>query len=331
MNITFFLKKNMNIIITLVIIIGFSLFFYYQYSEVDDNHTLADMYSDELTCTSTSTTSTCNNNNNNDGSVVLPVKLEVQATNNNSEQCNNTSSSTSTSTNGTNQTDNTETDTTGEIMAVVDEDKNKCPESSLDGKNVTLKNEEDIENGNKEVFNIKNNIFSYYDADRVCKAFGAELATFDQVHDAYKKGGNWCNYGWTQGQLALYPTQYSEWKKRQEGKGTADQKNECGRPGINGGYFDNPHLKFGVNCYGVKDEATHNEKSYMNTSSNDFTDFKTDEEMKEDAEVNKWLAQIKEGKIHRNSFKCATWSDVNNEKDENDNEENNSNETTTNN
>ena len=58
----------------------------------------------------------------------------------------------------------------------------------------------------------------------------------------------------------LYPTQYSEWKKRQEGKGTADQKNECGRPGINGGYFDNPHLKFGVNCYGVKDEATHNEK-----------------------------------------------------------------------
>ena len=325
MNISFFLKKNMNIIITLVIIIGFSLFFYYQYFEVDNNNTLTDMFSDEPSCTSTSTTSTCNNNNNNnnnDGSVVLPVKLEVQAATNNSEQCNNTSSSTSTSTSNdeTNQPDNT--DTTGEIMAVVDEDKNKCPGSSLDGKNVTLKNEEDIENGNKEVFNIKNNIFSYYDADRVCKAFGAELATFDQVHDAYKKGGNWCNYGWTQGQLALYPTQYSEWKKRQEGKGTADQKNECGRPGINGGYFDNPHLKFGVNCYGVKDEATHNEKSYMNTYSNEITDFKTDEEMKEDAEVNKWLSQIKEGKIHRNSFKCGSWSDVNDEKD---NEENNSN------
>ena len=60
----------------------------------------------------------------------------------------------------------------------------------------------------------------------------------------------------------------------------------------------------------------------MNTYSNDLSDFKTDEEMKEDAEVNKWISQIKEGKIHRNSFKCATWSDVNDEKD---NEENNSN------
>ena len=26
----------------------------------------------------------------------------------------------------------------------------------------------------------------------------------------------------------------------------------CGVAGINGGYFDNPDLRFGVNCYGVK-------------------------------------------------------------------------------
>ena len=26
----------------------------------------------------------------------------------------------------------------------------------------------------------------------------------------------------------------------------------CGNPGINGGYFANPDLKFGVNCYGIK-------------------------------------------------------------------------------
>jgi hypothetical protein len=50
--------------------------------------------------------------------------------------------------------------------------------------------------------------------------------------------------------MALYPTQESTWSllqtEIQESKRTA-----CGRPGINGGYFD-PKLKFGVNCYGVK-------------------------------------------------------------------------------
>ncbi len=26
----------------------------------------------------------------------------------------------------------------------------------------------------------------------------------------------------------------------------------CGKPQLNGGYFDNPNLRFGVNCYGIK-------------------------------------------------------------------------------
>jgi hypothetical protein len=26
----------------------------------------------------------------------------------------------------------------------------------------------------------------------------------------------------------------------------------CGVPGINGGYFDNPEMRFGVTCYGKK-------------------------------------------------------------------------------
>ena len=29
-------------------------------------------------------------------------------------------------------------------------------------------------------------------------------------------------------------------------------KHACGRPGINGGFIDNPYIKFGANCYGVK-------------------------------------------------------------------------------
>ena len=27
---------------------------------------------------------------------------------------------------------------------------------------------------------------------------------------------------------------------------------QCGKPGVNGGYFENPNLKFGANCYAVK-------------------------------------------------------------------------------
>ena len=30
----------------------------------------------------------------------------------------------------------------------------------------------------------------------------------------------------------------------------------CGKPGLNGGYFSNPQLKFGVNCYGVKPKGS---------------------------------------------------------------------------
>lgn len=104
--------------------------------------------------------------------------------------------------------------------------------------------------GRKEVFNIASNRYMYEDAAPLCKALGAELATYDQVKSAFDKGADWCNYGWTKGQLALFPTQNSTWEKLQSGP--EGQRNACGRPGINGGYFDNPELRFGVNCYGIK-------------------------------------------------------------------------------
>ena len=102
----------------------------------------------------------------------------------------------------------------------------------------------------KEVFNIADDKYKYSDAEPLCKAFGAELATYDQVKDAWNKGADWCNYGWVKGQSALYPTQESTYNKLQSG--AKDQRMSCGVPGINGGYFDNPDLKFGVNCYGTK-------------------------------------------------------------------------------
>lgn len=102
----------------------------------------------------------------------------------------------------------------------------------------------------KEVFNVSRNIYKYSDAPAVCAALGAELATYDQVKDAYEAGADWCNYGWTRGQMALYPTQQSTYEKLQQGP--PEYRDACGKPGVNGGYFDNPELAFGVNCYGVK-------------------------------------------------------------------------------
>jgi len=108
-----------------------------------------------------------------------------------------------------------------------------------------------------EVFNISENIYSYYDAPQVCNAFDAELATYEQLVDAYKKGAQWCNYGWTNGEMALYPTQYETWAKLQD---DPNIKNDCGMPGINGGFFENKNLLFGVNCYGEKPEPKDHEK-----------------------------------------------------------------------
>jgi Extracellular link domain len=102
----------------------------------------------------------------------------------------------------------------------------------------------------KEVFNIAQDKYTYSDAEPLCKAFGAELATYDQVKEAYKKGADWCNYGWVKGQAAVFPTQQATYDKAQAGP--EDQRGACGVPGVNGGYFDNPELRFGVNCYGSK-------------------------------------------------------------------------------
>ncbi len=103
--------------------------------------------------------------------------------------------------------------------------------------------------GMKEVFNVSSNRYTYADAEPLCRALGAELATYDQVKAAFDSGADWCNYGWTKGQLALYPTSQDTYDKLQ--MGPEEQRRACGRPGVNGGYFDNPDLRFGVNCYGT--------------------------------------------------------------------------------
>ena len=111
--------------------------------------------------------------------------------------------------------------------------------------------------GRKEVFNISKNAYTYHDAEPLCKALGAELATYEQMKQAYGKGADWCNYGWVKGQMAVYPTQEETWKQIQEG--SEEQRDSCGRPGLNGGFFDNPDLRYGVNCYGPKPDQTNHD------------------------------------------------------------------------
>jgi hypothetical protein len=111
-----------------------------------------------------------------------------------------------------------------------------------------------------EVFNVSKNSFTYYDAEPLCKALGAELATYDQVKQAWDRGADWCNYGWVKGQNAVYPTSQDTWQKLQSGP--EEQRMACGKPGVNGGYFDNPELRFGVNCYGPKPtQSKHDEEA----------------------------------------------------------------------
>ena len=112
----------------------------------------------------------------------------------------------------------------------------------------------------KEVYNIPDNKYSYDDAKAICQAYGGGLATYNQVESSYNKGGEWCNYGWSDDQMILFPTQKKTWDKLQTIEG---HENDCGRPGINGGRIDNPDARFGVNCFGYKPIITPAEQDVM--------------------------------------------------------------------
>ena len=102
----------------------------------------------------------------------------------------------------------------------------------------------------EEVYHIGDNAFNYDQANALCKSMDSELASYDQLIDAYKSGAEWCSYGWSKDKMALYPTQKKTWDKLQ--KAPENKRDDCGSPGINGGVFKNTNLKFGANCYGKK-------------------------------------------------------------------------------
>lgn len=133
-----------------------------------------------------------------------------------------------------------------------------------------------------EVFNISNNLYTYDDAQAVCSTYGAKLATYDQIESAYNNGAEWCSYGWSADQMAFFPTQKATWNELQK---NPKQKNNCGRPGVNGGYIANPYLKFGVNCYGKKPEPSKDDMNRLDAKQNQVfpkspTDKKLDDKVK---------------------------------------------------
>ncbi len=114
--------------------------------------------------------------------------------------------------------------------------------------------------GQKQVYHIPGNIYTYNDAKAICSALNANLASYEQLENSYENGGEWCSYGWSKEQLALFPTQKSTYNHLKNIKG---HEHDCGRAGINGGFIDNPYVKFGINCFGVKPKITPLEKQSM--------------------------------------------------------------------
>ena len=152
----------------------------------------------------------------------------------------------------------------------------------------------------KQVFNIPGNYYNYTNAKALCQAYGANLATYQQVEDAYKNSGEWCNYGWSDGQMALFPTQQTTFDNLQKIKG---HENDCGRPGINGGYMANPNLRFGVNCYGNKPKITDEEEELMKYT----TPYpETAEDIAFQKRVDYWKTKVEQ--ILVSPFNYNTWS-----------------------
>jgi hypothetical protein len=111
-----------------------------------------------------------------------------------------------------------------------------------------------------EVFHLPHNRYTYEQATEACQMFDSRLATYDEVEDSYRNGANWCSYGWSSDQLALFPIQKSMYNEMKKIPG---HERDCGRVGVNGGYIENKNTKFGVNCYGKKPYAGEDDLAYM--------------------------------------------------------------------
>ena len=168
----------------------------------------------------------------------------------------------------------------------------------VDSKNIQV---EEKPVSKEEVFHVPGNKYTYRQAQAVCKAFDSELASYSQIEDAYNNGGEWCSYGWSADQMALFPTQKVTWEKLQS-KGKCGTNQDCGRPGINGGYMANKNIRFGVNCFGTKPEKTDEIRSIKNPFP------KTKQEIEIERLASKYKKQIT--KLKLSPFNQENWKQI---------------------
>ena len=154
----------------------------------------------------------------------------------------------------------------------------------------------------KQVFNIPGNYYNYENAKALCKAYGADLATYKQLEEAYESGAEWCNYGWSKDQMALFPTQQKTFDNLQK---IAGHEHDCGRPGINGGYIANPNVRFGVNCYGNKPRIDEEEQALMENATPYPTTMK---DIVFQKKVDYWKQHVDD--ILVSPFNHKTWSEL---------------------
>jgi len=111
--------------------------------------------------------------------------------------------------------------------------------------------EEREEKDEREPYLIKDMIFTRAEAPYKCRAYGAELATKQQLIKYYNEGGHAPQLGWIQGRHSsgyadayqvVAPCEYV--KMRRQGLSPAP-------PGVNGGLY-NDHVRLGAWCYGIK-------------------------------------------------------------------------------
>lgn len=166
------------------------------------------------------------------------------------------------------------------------------------------KPEETESSGSKEeVFNVSNNLYTYEDAKAVCQAMGSRLATYDEIEASYMGGAEWTSYGWSEGQHAYFPTQKDTWARLQEIKG---HEHDLGRPGVNGGYFENPNVRLGVNCYGIKPQISAADSALMNAKKNSVVP-RSKEEIELDKKVQFWK-ENKDKFLVLSGFNNDKWS-----------------------
>ena len=157
-----------------------------------------------------------------------------------------------------------------------------------------------------EVYNIPENEYTYKEAKALCKAYEGRLATIKEIQEAQGKGAEWCNYGWSQKQNALFPTQHETWARLQKIKG---HEHDCGRPGVNGGYIKNENVRFGVNCFGKKPRISKAEQKILDENDKGNPIYPTTPEEREmNAKVDFYKSKMSD--ISISPFNYKNWNKI---------------------